>query len=239
MRRMRAKWGRQMHFEMKDQKQLQDGCLVLACCVQHWPLVENTGRRTSALCQSHQQTPAGSRHVTCTRHWCPCRRLRLARFLGGEEEEGEMEKVSVSLSFTFCSILRQHQNIKWSYDDRHKQRCTKKTKQAHWLNFFKPTESAEAQGAGVRGPLHVAHHVHVGHVFDTRCLPWKQQNSNKCFIIFCNTTITTQSAGVGPRTYRRGSRSLLSWWRGTGCLGTSPRGWQSWSDPEEEEKETP
>lgn len=32
------------------------------------PLVENTGRRTSALCQSHQQRPAGIRHVTCTRH---------------------------------------------------------------------------------------------------------------------------------------------------------------------------
>lgn len=36
------------------------------------------------------------------------------------------------------------------------------------------------------------------------------------------------------RTYRRGSRSLLSWWRGTDCLWTSPDGWRSWSGPVDE-----
>lgn len=37
--------------------------------------------------------------------------------------------------------------------------------------FCQPTEGAEAESAGGRGPLHVAHCVHVGHMFTTRCLP--------------------------------------------------------------------
>jgi len=35
----------------------------------------------------------------------------------------------------------------------------------------RPTEGAEAQGAGVRGPLQVAHRVHAGHMLTTGSLP--------------------------------------------------------------------
>lgn len=37
--------------------------------------------------------------------------------------------------------------------------------------FYQPTESVKAQCAGGSGPLHVAHCVHVGHMFPTGSLP--------------------------------------------------------------------
>lgn len=60
-----------------------------------WPLADSRGRRTSALCQSHQQRPAGIRHVTCTQHWCLYRLLLLARFLRKKKSISSVEsKVS-------------------------------------------------------------------------------------------------------------------------------------------------
>lgn len=65
---------------------------------------------------------------------------------------------------------------------------------------FEPTESAEAQGAGGRGPLHVAHRVHVGHMFATRCLPWKTTAIEVLiFVILMNNVQRPQSAGVRQR----------------------------------------
>lgn len=97
--RLRMKWARRVYLWINERSDAAVG--------PHWPLVENTGGRTSALCQSHQQTPAGSRHVTCTRRLCRCRQLRPARFLivgaGGEKEE----KIKQIIVFF---LLKQHEH---------------------------------------------------------------------------------------------------------------------------------
>lgn len=100
-----------------------------------------------------------------------------------------------------------------------------------------PTEGVEGQGAGVGGPLKVTHRFHVGHMFSTRCLPWEIITNEKTFIhverrLNCWFFLFTLQSEPKLRTYRRGSRSLLSWWRCTGCQTTSPNVWQSWSGPE-------
>lgn len=114
-----------------------------------------------------------------------------------------MKQVLVSLLLTFSFILKRHQNIEMQRPQAH---IVFKPS----LSFFKPTKSAEAQGAGGRGPLNVAHRVHVGHMFATRCLPWKQQQQQQCHHLQ-QQLAAPQSAGVEPGTYRRGSHSLLSW----------------------------
>lgn len=112
------------------------------------------------------------------------------------------------------------------------------------LTFCQPTESVKAESAGGSGPLHVTHGVHVGHMFTTGCLPWKSFHScvNELKIPllqqkwlefgFCSRDSALREV-KWQRTHRRGFRSLLSWWRGNGCLWTSPRVWWSWSGPEE------
>ena len=95
-----------------------DSDVMCAIASEHdWPLVESRGRRTSALCQSHRQRPAGSRHVTCTRRWCLCRLLHLARLLRGREGgrgwERERDKQSCSVSGSvkmLCSGLIKGQS---------------------------------------------------------------------------------------------------------------------------------
>lgn len=64
-------------------KQMKHSCL--SASEHDSPLVESRGRRTSVLFQSHQQRPAGIRHVTCTRHSHLCRLLHPARFLRKDE----------------------------------------------------------------------------------------------------------------------------------------------------------
>lgn len=185
-----------------------------------WPLADSRGRRTSALCQSHQQRPAGIRHVTCTRHWCLYRLLHLARFLRKKKN--------------ICPKLCLTQKwLRWC--------CTR----GKWkLTFCQPTESVKAESAGGSGPLHVTHGVHVGHMFTTGCLPWKSFHScvNELKIPllqpkwlefgFCSRDSALREV-KWQRTHRRGFRSLLSWWWGNGCLWTSPHVWWSWSGPEE------
>lgn len=65
------------------------------------PLVGSRGRRTAALCQSRQQRPAGSHHVTGTRRWCPCRRRHLAKFLGNKEL-GSQQETNIDIHVMFC-----------------------------------------------------------------------------------------------------------------------------------------
>lgn len=85
------------------------------------PLVGSRGRRTTALCQSRQQRPAGSHHVSGTRRWCPCRRLHLAKFLGNKEL-GSQQETNIYIHVMFCfqpaekyQGVRGHlkENFKW------------------------------------------------------------------------------------------------------------------------------
>lgn len=112
-----------------------------------------------------------------------------------------------------------------------------------------PTKGVKTQSAGVGGPLQVAHCVHVGHMFTTGCLPWKNKVKMslkysfytlawihlfmiklKCKLLFFCMSFSVKWGW----TYRRGSHSLLSWWPNTGCLTTSPGEWRSWSGPGDE-----
>lgn len=114
-----------------------DSDVLCATASEHdWPLVESRGRWTSALCQSHRQRPAGSRHVTCTRRWCLCRLLHLATLLRGREGEGQRERERQTVMFCF----RQRQNAVQRFDQR--SIWTSHQQQSWWVkckrgqNFF-------------------------------------------------------------------------------------------------------
>lgn len=184
--------------------------LSLSVSEHDWPLADSRGRRTSALCQSHQQRPAGIRHVTCTRHWCLYRLLHLARFL--REKKTFHPKFYLSQKWLWWCCT-------WGKD---------------FINLPKVSKLSVQ--------VEVAHSMLRTVSMLVTCFPLDPSPESVSTVVWMNpkshlSLDFVAEIQVGKvkrqRTYRRGFRSLLSWWWGNSCLWTSPHVWRSWSGPED------